>query len=215
MQKKLKNYFLKVMKKLFFESNEPPPRKNTFVTREQALAYMDQKIESITKEIQRVQNAINWAKKNNKTEVPFYKGTVSHDDLLLYRDKLQKELDKTRQDKMKPFGNDILDHILPKTEAELDEILKQTETPNTGKALYTPESILRRLNGVIKHYENILEKLRTNIHNRESGAEPSGTPVFRLGDKEYGLEAAKGLEEALTDQYQRYLNNRDISTLFK
>jgi len=196
-------------KKLSFESNEPPPRKNTFVTREQALAYMDQKIESITKEIQRVQNAINWAKKNNKTEIPFDKGTVSHEDLLLYRDKLQKELDKTRQDKMKPFGNDIPDHILPKTEAELDEILKQTETPNTGKALYTPESILRRLNGVIKHYENILEKLRTNIHNRESGAEPSGTPVFRLGDKEYGLEAAKGLEEALTDQYQRYLNNRD------
>jgi len=192
-----------------FERNQRPPSENSFIDREQFTEWKQQQIQSIIKEIKQVQNAINWAKTNKKDSIPFLDKSYSLEELINHRETLNKTLEKYQEELVKSFFDYDQSKHLPKTEEELQNILANTEVSNTSNTQYTAKSSLKRLNGIINKYEKILNRLRENIFNRENGSEPSGTPVFRLREKEYGLEEAKGLEEQLTKRYNHYINNRD------
>jgi hypothetical protein len=181
-----------------FLSNEPPPSKNAFSTKQDLHAWFDQQHKTTVDQIKRVQDLINWAKENKETEVQLAKRKVTVEELHAARDNLNRRLEDIANKKTKSLY----------TAESLDPDLSPVVYNNEG-AKYTPESIQRRLNGVINKYESILERLRKNIHEYENGVSPSGGSVFTFKDKEYGIEAAKGLEEKLTASHQRLLENRN------
>ena len=55
----------------------------------------------------------------------------------------------------------------------------------------------------------MLKRIRDSIHAYEQGVMPSGGTVFTQKGIEYGIDAAKALEEKLTETYTRYINNRE------
>lgn len=181
-----------------FYANQPPPNKNYFSTRQDLYDWLDQQRDKTIAQIQRVQDLLNWAKKNNQTEVQLKNKKVTLEDLHAARDNLNRRLEDINAKKTKSLYT--VDELNP----DLPKISRTVEG-----ALYTRESILRRLDGVINKYESILKRLRDNIKAYDDGQAPAGGSVFTFKEKEYGIEAAKGLEELLTDSYTRYLNNRD------
>lgn len=192
-----------------FERNQRPPSENSFIDREQFTEWKQQQIQSIIKEIKQVQNAINWAKTNKKDSIPFLDKSYSLEELINHRETLNKTLEKYQEELVKSFFDYDQSKHLPKTEEELQNILANTEVSNTSNTQYTAKSSLKRLTGIINKYERILNRLRKNIFNRESGTDLLGTPVYFLNGKEYGLDAAKGLEEQLTERYNKLINKRD------
>lgn len=196
-------------KRLAFERNQRPESTNTFVDKEQMLKWIQHNIDKITKDIQNVQNAINYARKNNKDTIPYLDRTFSLEELINYREELNKKLETLQNKKTKSLRTIDPSEVLPKTEEELNKILNNEEIPTSNTPKYIAESAIKRLTGIINKYERILNRLRKNIFNRESGTDPSGTPVYFLNGKEYGLDAAKGLEEQLTERYNKLINKRD------
>lgn len=196
-------------KRQAFERNQRPMGNNTFVDKEQMLNWFQQNIDKVIRDIQSVQNAINYARKNNKDTIPFLDRTFSLEELINYREELHNDLEKLQKQKVRSLGNIPDKTVLPKTEEELNKVLENKEIPTSNTSRYTAESAIKRLTGIINKYERILNRLRKNIFNRESGTDPSGTPVYFLNGKEYGLDAAKGLEEQLTERYNKLINKRD------
>ncbi len=196
-------------KRIAFERNQRPESKNTFVDKEQMLRWKQQQIDAKIKEIQNVQNAIEWAKKNNKDKIHYLDRTFSLEELINYREELHNGLEKLQKQKVRSLGNIPDKTVLPKTEEELNKVLENKEIPTSNTSRYTAESAIKRLTGIINKYERILNRLRKNIFNRESGTDFLGTPVYFLNGKEYGLDAAKGLEEQLTERYNKLINKRD------
>ena len=76
--------------------------------------------------------------------------------------------------------------------------------PNIDGPKYSADSISRRLKGLMRKYETTLERLGKSLSDYEDGRLPSGSPVFRFKDKEYGYDAALQLQKELTDTYESY-----------
>lgn len=181
-----------------FQAQEPPANRNNFSTKEELHAWLDQQRDGIIKKIQRVQNLLEWAKENQVSEVQLKNRKVTTEDLLAARDNLNRDLDKLNQRKTKSlFSGEELNPDLP------------PKVYNPDGAKYSKESILSRLNGVIGKYESMLKRIRDSIHAYEQGVMPSGGTVFTQKGIEYGLDAAKALEEKLTETYTRYVNNKE------
>ena len=200
-----------------FLDNEPPERANTFRTREELNDYLTSQINIRKAQIQRVQDLLNFAKENNVTEVQLKNKVVSVEDLKSTRDFLNKKLEDLGK-----AGNKSSLVIEDTFVTEVDDqgqvhisydingnpIILDKPVPE-NKPLYTKDSILKSLDYKIKMYSGILEKLRQNIFDYDNGVFPSGGTVFTFKDKDYGIDAAKGLEEQLTATYQRYIENRN------
>lgn len=181
-----------------------PPEKGLLFPHKEALHdWLDQQINQTKQKIQRVQDLLGWVKENSTkekpiTEIQLKNRKVTTEDLLAARDNLNRDLDKLNQRKTKSlFSEEKLNPDLP------------PKVYNPDGAKYSKESVLKRLNGVIGKYESMLKRIRDSIHAYEQGVMPSGGTVFTQKGIEYGLDAAKALEEKLTERYTRYINNRE------
>ncbi len=181
-----------------------PPEKGLLFPHKEALHdWLDQQINQTKQKIQRVQDLLGWVKENSTkekpiTEIQLKNKKVTTEDLLAARDNLNRDLDKLNQRKTKSlFSEEELNPDLP------------TKVYNPNGAKYSKESVLNRLNGVIGKYESMLKRIRDSIHAYEQGVMPSGGTVFTQKGIEYGLDAAKALEEKLTETYTRYVNNKE------
>ena len=186
-----------------FLSNQPPPSKYEFQTKEALHNWLDQQRNDTIAQIKRVQDLLNWAKENstskNKIETIQLKNkTVTIEDLNAARDNLNRQLEDLTNKKNKSlFSAEDLDPNLP----------PKVHIPEGAK--YKPEAILKRLDGVIRKYESLLQNIRDRIYEDQNGVSPSGGTLFKFKGDEYGVEAAKGLEAKLTETYNRLINNRD------
>lgn len=203
--------------------NEPPDRGLTFNTKEELRDWLDLQIADRERKVQRVQDLLNWAKENSTkekpiTEIQLKNRKVTIEDLLAARDNLNREIDGFRNNKQKTLTSktELFQHSFDEYgqlhfDRDIDGNLipfdKPTHVPEGAK--YNKESILKRLNGVIGKYESMLKRIRDSIHAYEQGVMPSGGTVFTQKGIEYGIDAAKALEEKLTETYTRYVNNRE------
>ena len=203
--------------------NEPPDRGLTFNTKEELRDWLDLQIADRERKVQRVQDLLNWAKENSTkekpiTEIQLKNRKVTIEDLLAARDNLNREIDGFRNNKQKTLTSktELFQHSFDEygqlhfdrdIDGNLIPFNKPTHVPEGAK--YSKESVLKRLNGVIGKYESMLKRIRDSIHAYEQGVMPSGGTVFTQKGIEYGIDAAKALEEKLTETYTRYINNRD------
>ena len=198
--------------------NEPPDRGLTFSTKEELRDWLDLQIADRERKVQRVQDLLTWAKENKVQEVSLKNRKVTIEDLLAARDNLNREIDGFRNSKQKTLTpkTELFQHSFDENgqlhfdrdiNGDLIPFDKPTYIPKG--ALYSKESILKRLNGVIGKYESMLKRIRNSIHAYEQGVMPSGGTVFTQKGIEYGIDAAKALEEKLTETYTRYINNRE------
>ena len=165
-----------------------------FKTKEELHAYLDRNIDIVIKKLKRVQDLLNWAKDNNVSEVPLKNKKVTTEDLINARENLQKELEGYGEAKNKSNLST----------AEMESRLADPIRPNIEGPKYSADSISRRLKGLMRKYETTLERLGKSLSDYEDGRLPSGSPVFRFKDKEYGYDAALQLQKELTDTYESY-----------
>ena len=164
--------------------NEPPDRGLTFNTKEELRDWLDLQIADRERKVQRVQDLLNWAKENSTkekpiTEIQLKNRKVTIEDLLAAKDNLNREIDGFRNSKQKTLisKTDLFHHSFDENgqlhfdrdiNGDLIPFDKPTYIPKG--ALYSKESILKRLNGVIGKYESMLKRIRNSIHAYEQGA---------------------------------------------